>query len=560
MANNIVGMREQLAILKNKKKGDISDTDLLAILSSLKNKYIHDIDTLTKLCCIIIKLIKNVSSLTEYVKIILIKINIGNCYKDYLLEILNTLIQVKYIFNKSEITFLYKLYFINNLLKILYEIHKLSPDLKIDFNKLSHNIPLNYYFLNENFEKFKEIYNYFKLDLNVLNLALSVRYYYEDPLNNEMEKFIEILSNFIKFLKENNIKFDNNFLYNFIIDNYNQIKSGKIDKLFIEMNKYYTGEKIPKKHLILLIERINKNKYYDDDVYANLSDKEIVKNKSIWKTLIEKCNLSLEKINLDEFDNPIIYKYICHYCSCSVYEKYFPTFETFIKNFYEGEVDNNFIEKILFICNKYADKKNYFTIILQKINPNLINEDYLKKCLYYNTDITPFLENKVMISEEFILNYNYNNLEEILKNCTKYGQYFSENIIDHVVLNFFSSDVKANKSKIKKNKVNFMLKSYDENFCERVQKITIYINDSLNFDKYKKKIKEILNLYKKIYYMNTYDMIEYIKSNDITHNIILIMSLDNTLKDLQLCMKVYFDKIANKKVIVKKVVKKILKD
>lgn len=67
--------------------------------------------------------------------------------------------------------------------------------------------------------------------------------------------------------------------------------------------------------------------------------------------------------------------------------------------------------------------------------------------------------------------------------------------------------------------------------------------------------------------MNTFELLEYINQNDITQDVILIACLDDKIKDIQMCMQKYFEKsnkleekdTTNKKVIVKRIVKKIVK-
>jgi hypothetical protein len=264
--------------------------------------------------------------------------------------------------------------------------------------------------------------------------------------------------------------------------------------------------------------------------------------------------------------------------------EYFKTFEQFIKYFFETEIDIKVIDHLKNMCNNFAITNNYFTEILKKCNPELLNQDFLKIIFRENADIKPFLENKCMVPEDLILECNYENLEEILIECTNYNQYFTENIIDHLVFNFFSSDIKSKKNKIYKQRVYkkkvinnnyFNLKSYNQDLCERIQKVTIYVNDTAGFEKYKNKIVEKVDLYKKIYTMTTYEMIEYINQNDITQDIILVACLDDTTKDIQMCMQKYFEcgklsqtecgKLSNKeegtkkKVIIKKIIKKVVK-
>jgi hypothetical protein len=257
--------------------------------------------------------------------------------------------------------------------------------------------------------------------------------------------------------------------------------------------------------------------------------------------------------------------------------------------FYNGNIDNSFFEYIYTttlkssfnIINRYRIK--FLNMIIKNLKKYCLTQEIFE--ILFNSDsevnISTFLENKFLPTDNLILKCNSLYLEQKICYCIKYGYYCSPKLIDHLTTMFFTSDLHNYKSRRSKSKCYYSKKGFNKDFCDRIKQVTTLVNDDKEFEEYKKIIINKIELYKKIDSFNTEEMIDYIKSNDITEDIIIIMSESNN-KTLYLCMKEYFNKInkknikidlvdtnnisanvsanvsANKK-IVKKVVKKIVK-
>jgi hypothetical protein len=518
--------------LQNSKKGDISITELRNILKKVMNGNINDM---------IIKIYNMIINLIDDITVFYRGELFEHFFKDEIytqanVYILNHIIDSGYIINSKELKYLYYYLYnnVNTALNIIYKIKLLNPSLKINWDKIIINF--NVYFLNKNYTNFKNSYIFLKLDYN----KFYMKCYYkitDDDIN-------EIFNNLMDFFEYFKIKFNIQFLIKIITLNIDLIENKLFYNCLKKLTKYYDNQ----------ICKINNS----SEIFTQLYD--VNEDILFWQLLIEEYKVNFEKFNFTTFDNKYIYNEMCKIVIFDNYKSYF-NITQFIKIFFDGNIDDKFIKLLRRMSEKYDYNQEItaYTAIINDIDGSLINNDNFKYCFRLNSGISKYLENKLVLTDDFIIENHNNYLEKNLIECTKYNQYCSSNpnVIDHLILNFFSTDTNFYKCKINieilknKNKdryrstrkTNIYDKSYIDKLCKRIQNVTILVNDDDEFKKYKEQIKNKVELYIKIINFSTYDMIDFIKNNDITDDIILVMSIDDTIKNLQMCMGAYLKKL-----------------
>ncbi len=637
--DNIDDFDNDIKLLKelNKyKKGQVSDEILSAIFENIVDKTITIPKTNSYNVFVRIFELVNVpeSFYTTNFKNLFCENILNICGRDTF-NCIYKIIESGYTFTNSDIKLIRDMRgWFCNVLDVLFSIKKSNIHLKINFTTLlKENFCLETWFITKNYSQFLEFYDIIKFDYKLFVFNYLSKSYF-DPAES-----LEIIKNLSHFFKKYNIKYDSDFLIELIRKHgyiFNVKKLELYDVYFNEFKSYYLKDIVSKKNLkkiinsagyhdhvkdtnlkilindfniefekldledltetnifiyilkYIILDDVNNVKIVqdendseeDEDIDSNNSDYEDSDNQDSVNQ--DNEDNDEEYIEYDEKTNEVLY---ASYNTKPF--KYFNTTVDMIQCLYNGSIDKKFLEFVKtntakynnFIlrmerCGKMKKDKEIYTYIINSFKQYCLNQEIFE--LFFDVDVETFLENKFLPTNEFIRSCYYDDysLEVSLNKCTKYGFYCTPDLFDHLILVYFSCTL-VNSIK-RRNKKIYDYRHFNEEICDIICSVSIYVNDETTFnEKYKKYIIDKIELYKKIDKFNTNQMVEYIRNNEITNDIILIMCKNPISKNIQICMSEYLKKIntknitdiksdtnsdtksVNKKVV--KVVKKIVK-
>ena len=301
--------------LKEQRKGDVTDDELTELLVNL-TRGVYDITTEDsyEILSLIIKLVIKIEKFfnLNFNKFFELRYNMRN-KKTY--EFIYDIINTGYTFNQQDLKVIlsYSYNFntnTSNLLYILYLIKVSNPKLRININSVVKSFCcIRYWFSNNNYKKFIDLYELFKFDYKCINNDNKYKYInnnYDNDDNN-----YEILFNLTNFFKKYDIKYDSEFLIQFVIKNINILKIKKNEKyleLITEFRKYYNNEivkssiynlseKLRYGQLLILFRELYDNLCDKHNIVSELNDPNNKKNKRKIYPILKACFRDVDHIH-----------------------------------------------------------------------------------------------------------------------------------------------------------------------------------------------------------------------------------------------------------------------
>jgi hypothetical protein len=214
-------------------------------------------------------------------------------------------------------------------------------------------------------------------------------------------------------------------------------------------------------------------------------------------------------------------------------------------HFYDDAKDLELVD--MFLTFNKANEQQLFELLINNEFIKCSNEELFNMAIEKgNTSLIKyFINKKFIITEDMILNNTTDKLLDILVLCAEHGFYITEKCFPHIVY------------------VMFITNAQFSNFIDKIKNASIYVNDNDEFEKHKKKIIELYDLYHKLVHQilhNYNNTVEYFKDKKVTKEHIIIAEnkrvreylLNRLFEERNSTIK----KVIVKKVVVKKVVKK----
>jgi hypothetical protein len=218
---------------------------------------------------------------------------------------------------------------------------------------------------------------------------------------------------------------------------------------------------------------------------------------------------------------------------------------TMLEHFYDDEKDLELVDMILTFNNNRANEQQMFDLLINKGFISCSNEELFSMALEKGNIslIKHFINKKFSITEEMILNNYSDKILDILLICSENGFYITEKCFPHIIYVIYINSY-----------------CFDSNI-DKIKKISIYVNDTEEFEKHKKTMKDLYESYKNLeqnILSNYNNTIEYLKNNTVTKELVVLAS-SKRIRDYLINKLAEEREKSIKKVIVKKVVKKVVK-